>query len=284
MRKNCARKWLHFTIDLLPFVVIPVFAIWSINHGNANQTADITYKFETNEIESAADLVEGNIYHLDRLLISDEMSAYFELSLYHIGELTEFTLSNLDEVYISEYYANNGSCILLYSELYTVESDVNTTLYCSNPDGYISYIFEGRFELLDIDFVIDTGFLSDFVSYIEHYVSLYEIEMPTASTYNEILSVDIVDVDVGTAFFNSLYNTTTKYFNFDNVFNFGALKQWFVTNWFGGTMPQIFEIIYNVIVYEFLSDVIMLIYAFFMFIIDFANDLLEKPFSDIKRG
>ena len=32
MRKHSARKWLHFVLDLLPILVLPIFAIYEINH------------------------------------------------------------------------------------------------------------------------------------------------------------------------------------------------------------------------------------------------------------
>ena len=47
MRKNCARKWLHLVIDLLPILIIPIFAIWEINH---KENENITVEVENRQV------------------------------------------------------------------------------------------------------------------------------------------------------------------------------------------------------------------------------------------
>ena len=66
MRKNSARKWLHFTLDLLPLVAIPLFMIYSHRHTLTERTdVEITYKYQTNDVENVDDLIEGNLYHFN---------------------------------------------------------------------------------------------------------------------------------------------------------------------------------------------------------------------------
>ena len=85
-------------------------------------------------------------------------------------------------------------------------------------------------------------------------------------------------------FYNDFCNATNKYFNFDNVFTFGDIWQWFNINMFGGNAPQIAHAVYEIIVYELIMDIIFLSYAVFMFIIDFATDTLERFTGWSSRG
>lgn len=276
MRKNCARKWLHFTIDLLPLVVIPIFAIWSINHGDYTQETVINYKYQTNEVSSFDDLVFGNVYHYDSLTFDGgkmniDEDVYINVVRYDYCE-NYLSAPYVDEILFEPYNAVSDNRFLIY--LY----DGGIALSFTNSNTYVSLVDEhgGYFNLFDFDFYITQG--NDF-----YWEDIFET-LPTSSTYNEIESVEVNDVGIGTAFYNALIDNTDKYFNFDNVFNFGAIKQWFNTNFFSGAMPPIINSLFNIIFYEFVTDIMMLIYMVFMFFIDFATDTLERFTGWSKRG
>ena len=80
------------------------------------------------------------------------------------------------------------------------------------------------------------------------------------------------------------YNACDKYFNMNKVFNLSNIWQWVNNTLFGGQAPISAFIVYNVIAYEFIMDIIFLVYTVFMFIIDFAESCLDNAFYKSKRG
>lgn len=104
--------------------------------------------------------------------------------------------------------------------------------------------------------------------------------------YNPILSADVdyADSTVTNVFMNNFSTTVNTYLNFGNVFNLNGMWNWINTNIFGGTANAFVYALWNIIVYEFVMDLLFLFYMFFMFLIDFTENLLEKPFDKINRG
>lgn len=97
-------------------------------------------------------------------------------------------------------------------------------------------------------------------------------------TFTIDLSYDIYfnDTDIMSQFTYSLYNAVTKYFNMDEVINLGAVHTWITDNVFNGNMPMGVTIVWHLICYQFVVDLIFLIYGLFMFIIDFADKCMTS--------
>lgn len=92
------------------------------------------------------------------------------------------------------------------------------------------------------------------------------------------------DTDIGAQVTYSLYNTVDNYFNLNKVFNFGEIKDYFDKNIFEGNMPLAVEVVWDIIVYEFVMDLLFLIYALFMFFIDACEHLIDSCFTRSKGG
>lgn len=90
------------------------------------------------------------------------------------------------------------------------------------------------------------------------------------------------DSDIGSQFIYQLYNVTDKYFNMSNVFGMNDVYKWFVSNIFNGNVPLVVPIVWNIILYEFILDLLFLLYGLFMWFIDMLKALIEKPIRSIK--
>lgn len=284
MRKNSARKWLHFTLDLLPLIAIPVFMVYAHRHTLTERTnVEINYKYETNEVDSADDLIEGNIYHL---YINNESVDNFVLDGGYINmrlvNVVDYNFTGVDITIDDIIYSTNepnGSIKLdlifshydCYFSTYLVANDYNEYLINLSIADLNNF-------LLDCDFVFYDG--EDFN------VSFYDDILITSSTYNEIESVnaDTTNENILNVFYKDFTDTIDNYFNFDNVFTFGDIWQWFNTNMFVGNASPIAHAVYEIIVYEFIIDIMFLSYSVFMFIIDFTTDTLERFTGWSSRG
>ena len=297
MRKNAASKWLHFILDLLPLVIIPIFAINIINRspepitvevGETKQVVDVQYKYQSNEVNNLDDLVAGNVYHLSEFTFNEAYNDYdFICIALKYDSVVGFVLDSLDEYSFDGFNSsdldNNVILFYYYCSIYESYTYVSYFSYdnsycnlsCDNSDA-------GGFFVENIDFIYN----DDMYNYFDDYNYL-----PSYSTFNVIESVDIYetgttvvydDTDIGSQFLYTVYHSVDEYFNFDNVFNFGELKSWLGTNLFGGTMPMVAVIVYNIIIYELMMDLLFLIYGVFMFIIDCGACMLEKPFDKMR--
>lgn len=92
----------------------------------------------------------------------------------------------------------------------------------------------------------------------------------------EVVTYD--DTDIGSQFVYSLYDTVDNYFNLNKIFNFGEIKDYFDKNIFDGNMPIAVEVVWDIVLYEFVMDLIFLIYALFMFFIDACSHLIDGCF------
>ena len=92
------------------------------------------------------------------------------------------------------------------------------------------------------------------------------------------------DTDIMSQFMYVTYNACDKYFNMNKVFNLGNIWNWVQNTLFNGSAPLSAFIVYNVIAYEFIMDIIFLIYMVFMFLMDFAESCIDNAFYKSKRG
>lgn len=290
MRKNTARKWVHLLLDLLPVLIIPIFAIYLINHnpqGLQVETGgwEVQEKYQTNEVNNVDDIVIGNIYHCDEMRFNDVSMDYgryfFQIYILRCEKfLVDSDYPVIDDINVYEYNANFNNNIQVSF------NDINTAqLVFSNLNGYIATFFENGYDLYfsNFDFIIN---------YDEHnilpylYNDTFDINISDFNvyeyTYNEGIIYD--NTDIGSQLIYSMYIPVHDYFNMTGLFNFGDIYTWINNSMFSGNAPLPIFIVYNVIVYEFLIDLIFLIYSIFMFLIDFSSELLARCFSFSNKG
>lgn len=254
MRKHDVRKWIHAVLDMLPLVLIPVFMVFSHRHDIAEDvsyTEEAPIYYQTNDINSSNDFQIGRVYTW-----SDDFSLSSSPS----------TLVFFDVEVLSSYLTGRTGYIYL---------DFNGHLYF-RADSYIVI------DNLKFDFLV-TGIssgLNDIPNYIlEKFTSCENLYI---KEYQEV--VVTIPQDVMDSFINQMYYAVDKYFNFNSVGNFNDVYEWLSSTFFNGNVPTSAYIVWNIILYEFIMDVLFLIYAVFMFIIDFVECLIDKAFGKSYRG
>jgi len=271
MRKHDVRKWLHAVLDLLPVILIPVFMIYSHRHTLTERTeVEVNYKYESNEVNTLDDLVEGNIYYFDELHYENN-NIDFNFNVVKMGSISiiDFTSTYTDELYIDDYSNDN------LNNIYVSCYDNSLNLSMSNDKGYSNLVYE------DCEFT-----LSDFVFiYSANSYGIFNFfGSPQYTDYNVIESVTVNDTnsDIMSVFMDDFNNAIDKYFNMGNVFNLGGVYQWFDTNIFGGHAPTVIYSVWNIALYELVMDLLFLLYGLFMWFIDMVEKLMEKPINSVR--
>ena len=302
MRKHSVRKWIHAILDLLPLLVIPIFAINIINRSPEPLTVDydttetetvVTYKYQSNDVNSLNDLVEGNIYYFD--FYNSTLDSY--ISIGEGGHLM-FEILQIDDYDFENYNISLDDSILSGTAHSNISFVINISdSFYSTFAIYFQDVYEDNdyFLQLDIGSLDNNDFTLNGVCRLISILDITYLEDNTFSytDYNEIISVETVttgtvvtydDTDIGSQFVYSLYHVTDKYFNMDDTFNMGSVYQWFSDNVFGGNPPLAVPIVWHVIVYEFIMDLLFLLYAVFMFLIDFCESFMERLFDKARNG
>lgn len=278
MRKHDVRKWLYAILDLVPVILIPVFMVYSHRHTLTEQTSvDIQYKYQSNEVESIDDLVAGNIYQLNCAGLGIGEVFYNRDEFLYIQLLSDLEVDynylSVDDTYTEQLYKFTSNTFLRLVNDYDAYIDV--------------YDFEEQRYIGDysIRYFYNSYFLSNCIfRLLENGTSNSQIIAYT--DYNVIESVQVNDTSssIMNVFLDNFNNSINKYFNFTNVFNFGDIYNFLNTNLFGGNAPTIMFSIYNILVYEFLIDMLFIIYGVFMFIIDFINRMMDEAFNRSRLG
>ena len=279
-------KVLIFTLFLiLPIMTfLPSCLYYGCNkYATDGQTTTINYKYQSNEVNSLDDLVVGNIYECDKLMFADDLTptyTAFTINVHYIGGIG---LQATDSTYV---------------ELTSIQ-ELNTTLACYDND-----YGEGFYYLnLYLDYEIENSSIGQWFYYLQTYHIIFsfesdyeitqfkkffndtlliyndnEITLPHYTNYNVIESVDVQDTssDIMSVFMDDFNNAVDKYFNMGNVFNMNDVYLWFNTNIFNGHAPVIMSTIWNIVLYEFLMDLIFLLYSLFMFFIDCCTNLIDR--------
>lgn len=307
MRKNTPRKWIHAILDLLPLLVIPILAIYSQRH---DINSNIVERIEPNYITLEQNVLNG-FPTSDLNNISSSFTEYpVEYSstyqyVYVTSEPVEemngmtfdssLTVHNGDKLFFTSWFSMTDSI----SEIECTIGD-NINFNVSYLRG--SYYFEifastSEFECEYLNFT--------FYAPTDEMLAMKEVQLfnlttifgsgnePTANDFNTWLnkryidfgthslqygthSVIYNDTDIGSQFIYQMYNVTDKYFNFNRLFNMGDIYSWLNHNLFGSNAPLPVTIVWNIIVYEFFIDLIFLIYSFFMFVIDWSTNMIDK--------
>ena len=273
MRKNSPRKWLHATLDLLPVILIPVFMIYSHRH-DVTENVQVTYKYESNEVNSLDDLVIGNIYEfntngfaLDEMLINDNYITFQLLSNLEV----QYDYLILDDVLENVYKFTPNTILGFFAN--------ESSYYIGTSYDFLDYQDSDYDIIYQYDYTFTSNCTILLLDYDENFAGWDYLEL---TDYNVIESVDVENTDVMDSFMNHFNTTVNKHFNMGNVFNLGGVYQWFDTNIFGGHAPTVIYSVWNIALYELVMDLLFLLYGLFMWFIDMIQKLMEKPLDSVK--
>ena len=313
MRKNSIRKLIHGILDLLPLFVIPIFAI-NINQksvepisievqeqisvdlnqevkelNNINWTNNYTDNRVTFGNNSCTLEYVGNQQQYGRSVRTTELHNIIQNHYYVVRfevfndmgiEIPNFTYRTANSAFYERFTLNSG--MNYYSRKFMVTTNETSYLYFGIYTAQSSSIYTMyNFQVFDLtqmnleDITIEefnSMFPNSYYEYTESQKML--VDKPTPTTYD--------DTDIGSQFLYSLYISTDNYFNMNNVFNLNSVYSWFEMNIFGGSAPLSIYIVWNIIIYELVMDLLMLLYALFMFFIDACQKLIDKPLESIK--
>lgn len=298
MGKNKARHLLHGILDLFPLFVIPIFAIYTRNENyNSNIEIQVQEKIEVN-FNQLVTFNEGTSTSFD-VTYTKYNDGYIKAN----GTSTGWSYCNLTTTYTNrnghKMYIRGNPNITSFSSYFIRDG------YGNQPYDYgQGYIGTSGTRFI-VQIVVTNGTQINDVMFLPQCFDLTQMfgqgNEPSISEFNEMFpnayypytESEIVyvnkltpttynDTDVGSQFVYTLYNTVDKYFNMGNVFGMNDVYDWFVINIFGGNAPLGVYIVWNIILYEFVMDLLFLLYGLFMFFIDMCKRLMEKPLNSIK--
>lgn len=318
MRKHDVRKWIHAVLDMLPLFIIPIFAIYMRNE---NSTRDISVDYQINKIvnfNQYSDYEDYGSYSsartstsyvngvLQNKVVQDGSGSYqygvqslFTIPI-NANDVILFRYSVYSDANVNQFGLDRGNFIPVGADYYdsytsgTIQNGDFRFTASFTGSVYIIPRFNGTFVVDDVMeyyslqwFNLTQMFGNGNEPSTEDFNSWY----PNTYTYNtgtkQLLNIGTEtynNTDVGSQMMYSLYTPVKEYFNLNNVANFGGIFDWLQLNFFNGTAPMSVFIVWNIILYEFIMDILFLIYAVFMFIIDFVECLIDKAFGKSYRG
>lgn len=295
MRKNSPRKWLHACLDLLPVILIPVFMIYSHRHTIDNGSVEIPQ----NQVVDFNQLEQVSFYSVN------------SSSVIYSAIGSDNLCIKKDDIVLVKYYQNFDLESNVRNTLGFIDIDNNYIWFNENEDRNLTedWYFE-RWQAIK-DSRILCYWLQSAVPTIES--SLDDIQVfnltqmfgsgnePTIQQFNQwytqdyydytlshkellknISTITYSDTDIMSQFTYQLYNSIDKYFNMGNVFNMTSVYDWFNLNIFNGNAPISIYIVWNIVLYEFVMDLLFLLYGLFMWFIDMVEHIMDKPFKSIK--
>lgn len=300
MRKHDVRKWLHAILDLLPVILIPVFMIYShrheINDGSI-QVQDkvaidfnqlVNYESYQNSLTNFVgdDLTIGQYVDLEGTI---DYGNY----VFNPINTNNIVLSVGDKFVIRGIDTLSGMNLLLYNGSNVVYcNNTSTTIYTSPFSGTFmlyanrgnsgSIVIKAEPQFFNLTKMFGSGnepTLTEFNSLFSN--SYYQYTL----SHKELIDGDLItynDTDIMSQITYQLYNSVDKYFNMGNVFNLGGLYDWFNLNIFNGNAPIYIFIVWQIVLYEFVMDLLFLLYGLFMWFIDMIQKLMEKPLNSVR--
>ena len=178
--------WLYATLMFLPILMfIPSCLYYSLNKYATNETTtQINYKYQSNEVNTLDDLVEGNIYFCESFyfVTSDLSSEKLDIKIISTGNvnLNNYNYS-IDEAYIGDNYFNNN-----YNFINITYDSSDVIIYFTNENAYVDIYFNGEIEFTNCIFYCDNSTLNNFKSYLLSSGS----SLPQYTDYNVIESVN----------------------------------------------------------------------------------------------
>lgn len=280
MRKHKIRHLFHLVVDFIPLLLIPVFMIYSHRHDLTQSTeVDIQYKYQSNEVNSADDLIVGNLYELNlKRIYNTNQSGINGESYIYISNHTSVIYVNYSEDVNTGLIQNFSEADFLL-DVYFYDSIFDYIFISNDTYGVplISLSINKDEIMLDLVHVYLTFTGLDYLNFHnKSYTDYWLYFLYTDYNVIEGVSVNDVESDIMSQFTYSMYTAVTKYFNMDEVINLGAVHTWITDNVFNGNMPMGVTIVWHLICYQFVVDLIFLIYGLFMFIIDFADKCMTS--------
>lgn len=141
--------WLYATLMFLPLIFfVPSAFYYGLNeHASNTETTTINYKYESNEVNSLNDLVQGNIYQLNSYNLGLTDFLFNETDNILVQLLTPLQIDNsylqYDETLLSFHEFGCNTILNLYGDnsIYTAFSEEQYI----NTDYDTAYIYEGVF-------------------------------------------------------------------------------------------------------------------------------------------
>lgn len=186
--------WLYATLMFLPILMfIPSCLYYGFNeHATNETTTTINYKYQSNEVNTIDDLVEGNIYHFK--IDNDTIGTYFSYTIPDDNNfdmvfinVNRYNFANyiygFDEIY-NATYENNGQILVTFN-LYNYEMTYNFyTTFNDTNDPFISGVIGN---LATEKFTLE----GDFIFYgSNHFVIHNDTNFISQTAYNVIESVE----------------------------------------------------------------------------------------------
>lgn len=150
------------------------------------------------------------------------------------------------------------------------------TFRYTNIDAYTSLYFDDTFynsfdgiHFSNCNFVIENA---------TNYLDFDGFGNISYTDYNVVESVSVNDIesDIMSLFTYSLYNTTERYYNVDNFFALGEIRQWFNINFFNGNPSLGFGIAWHLLTYWFVVSIFWLIFDVLMYLPLLVHRWLDK--------
>lgn len=260
--------WLYAFLMFLPIVLfIPNAFYYGFNeHATNSETTTINYKYQSNEVNTIDDLVEGNIYYIDRLNFGNTDEYALEL---YILKSSNF-IYTIDDASINEIYIGDYDC-KSYNFIYVTNDDTSIYLTFSNADGYTNISLDNGF----VDFrecVVQIYNIDEFSSWYQGYGGTGNL--PQYTDYNVIESVEINTNDTIS---NKMYQAWQNTWNLPLLqwthTSFVAQPFTYITGLFGVPSDSSFNYVFT---YFVTISICWLVFDLLMYVPNLAHRWLDK--------
>lgn len=302
--------WLYASVMFLPLLIIPIFAIWTINHDN-NQA--ISIDVSCNKVVDFNQLVKnGNFVDNSNWLTSGNLTLNF-----NDNSLSMLVSSSNSYVYQEiELIENHTYLFKVDCELTTLTTSVRLNVYNPNVSGFdaTSVYTSGTFlnQVLEVEKVsaysstyvlrlIDSR-TNDFDTIVWRNCQCFDLTQmfglgnePSLQVFNQWYSDDYYDytisrtellkdyeivtynnTDVGSQFIYTLYRSCDEYLNFDDVLSLGSISDWIETNVFNGNAPLVYTIVWHYLDYWLILSIFWLCFDVLIYVPQIAHRWLDK--------
>lgn len=274
MTEKKMRKWLKTFIMLLPVVMVALFGVHLHRHdipneitiGDPNEVINVDYNYSFDEktfeienfvTESLQLSVNPSTLFQSNLVIEDEFQEL--ISIFNIGNCSYG--SEVVEIYVD--FANEN---IYYDDSGVIS--MRKPQFLGNTD-FILESYTDDFPLYFISFKLVTDYFRDdvvvefsFYDVLQNYSSL--------DVYTDYIVYDEPLEIIGYEFNNYL----DQFYKFD-IFNLTDFYDWSVKTFFDGTAPLYYKPVFSILVYEFVIELLFLMFSFITFIIRFAQKWID---------
>lgn len=274
MTEKKMRKWLKTFVMLLPVVMVALFGVHLHRHGlepievgDEQSYQEVYYNFVPDGkdiiVEQDNSKLESFMFEYSYLLGNNSYETVVgsagERDLVHLG-----TAFSVGTSYSCDIYFDLGTFTFVYKEGNTpfetrVPQFLGGGMYVdevvSEPDYLdLAIMFDCDSSISDIEF--------SFANAITDYsiVKVYDDYV----VYDEPLEIIAYE-------FN---NYIDGFYSYD-VFNLGVFYDWSVDVFFNGSAPLVYKPIFTLLVYEFIVELLFLMFSFITFIIRFAQKWID---------